>query len=64
MSQIFAREMKDEVNIMKSVIVFTTDLRDIIKDEMCLTTLPYVKLEMLTIPVRNPEENGLCTANT
>jgi hypothetical protein len=45
-------------------MVCITDLTDIIKDEMCLTTLSHVKLEMLTIPVQNPEENGLCTANT
>jgi hypothetical protein len=49
---------------MKSVMVCTTELRDIIKDEMCLTPLPYVKLEMLTILVRNPEVIGLSTANT
>jgi hypothetical protein len=63
-SQTYAREMKDEGNLKKGAIVCSTDLRDIIKDETCLTTLSYVKLEMLTIPVRNPEENGLCTANT
>jgi hypothetical protein len=63
-SQIYSKEMKDEGNFMKSAMVCTTDLRDIIKDEMCLTPLPYVKLEMLTILVRNSEENGLCTANT
>jgi hypothetical protein len=63
-SQIYSKEMKDEGNFMKSVMVCTTDLRDIIKDEMCLKTLSYANLEMLIILVRNPEENGLCTANT
>jgi hypothetical protein len=63
-SQIYARGMEDEGNFKKIVMVRTTDLSDIIKDEMYLTTLSYVKLEMLTIPVRNPEENGLYTANS
>jgi hypothetical protein len=34
MSQIYARGMKDEENCMKSVIVCTIDLREIIKDKL------------------------------